>query len=337
MATLTHPRATLSYNGRDVTADLSPYLMELSYTDRLTGEADGLDVLLASPSALDTRWLSDWYPDKGVTLAATLGYAGGPQVASGEMEVDEIEIDAPPLQVRIRAIAAGLTRQARTRIGRAYENKKLSQIVDEVAQRLGAKRAGTIDPDPQLDRVTQYQEGDWAFLHRLLREYGYTVKLTDNNQTLAVARPKTLAEQEPVATLTPALITAWRYRDKITDVPQKVAVKHHDPAKGRVTVAEKADGGEHAEDVRLIHRRARSPEDAAAQAEGEAERHAIDKTALSLTLPGDPAIVAGSVIALAGFARLGGRYLVTEARHSISRSGYTLEIDTRRLPDAGNP
>lgn len=332
------PRATLVYNGRDVTADLSPYLMEVAYTDRLTGEADGLDVLLASPSVRDTRWLADWYPDKGVTLAATLGYAGGPQVATGEMEVDEIEIDAPPLRVRIRAIAAGITRQARTRIGKAYEDKTLSQIVDEVAARLGAKRAGRIDPDPRLDRVTQYQEGDWAFVHRLLAEYGYTVKLTGNNKTLAVARPKTLSAQAPVATLTPGRVTAWRYRDKITDAPQKVAVKHHDPAKGDVTAAEKTPGGEHAEDARLIHRRARSPEDAAAQAEGEAERRAIDKTALSLTLPGDPAIVAGSVVQLAGFARLDGRYLVTEARHGITRAGYALEIDTRRLPDdAGNP
>lgn len=331
MAPLTHPRATLIYNGRDVTADLSPYLMEVAWTDRLTGEADGLDVLLASPSGLDTRWLSDWYPDKAVTLSATLGYAGGPQAATGEMEVDEIEIDAPPLQVRVRAIAAGLTRRARTRIGRAYENKRLSQIVDEVAARLGAKRAGRINPDPLLDRVTQYQEGDWAFVSRLMREYGYTVKLTDNNRTLAVARPKTLSEQEPVATLTPGLVSAWRYRDKITDVPQRVTIRHHDPAKGGLTDADKTAGVEHAEDVRLIHRRARSSKDAAAQSEGEAERHTIDKTALSLTMPGDPAIVAGSVIALSGFARIDGRYLVTEARHSISRSGYALEIDTRRL------
>lgn len=333
MATLTHPEATITYNGRDVTADLSPYLMEIAWTDRLTGEADSLDVRLAAPSALQTRWLADWYPDKGMTLSATLGYRGAAQVATGEMEVDEIEIESPPLAISIRAIAAGLSRQVRTRIGKAYEAMRLSQIVDAIAARMGAKRAGTIDPDPMLDRVTQYQEGDWAFLSRLLREYGYSVKLTDNNKTIAVARAKTLAEQEDVATLTPSLITAWRYRDKITDVPQKVEVRHHDPAKGSVTTAEKKSGGDSAEDVVLVHRRVRSPEDAAAQAEGEEERHAIDKTALTLTLPGDPAIVAGVIVKLDGFQRLDGRYLVQEARHSISRGGYVLEIDTRRLPD----
>ena len=332
MASLTHPAVELLYNGRDVTADLSPYLMSATYTDRLSGEADDLDVELASPSVRDTRWLADWYPDKGVTLQMRYGYRDRLLGDTGEMEVDEIDIAAPPLSVRIRALSAGITRQARTRLGRAYENLRLSQIVDAVAARLGAKRAGRIDPDPLLDRVTQYQEGDWAFLRRLLAEYGYTIKLTENNKTLAVARADHLAEQDDVAVLAPALITAWRYRDKISDVPQKVEVKHHDTQSALVYGKDAATGEVKPADVRRIHRRARSPEDAAAQAEGEAERHAVDKTALELSLPGDPALVAGAIVRLEGFARLDGRYLIVEARHTFSRAGYTTDLQTRRLP-----
>ena len=332
MASLIHPAVELLYNGRDVTADLSPYLMSATYTDRLSGEADDLDVELASPSVRDTRWLADWYPDKGVTLQMRYGYRDRLLGDTGEMEVDEIEIAAPPLSVRIRALSAGITRQARTRLGKAYENKRLSEIVDIVAKRMGAKRAGRIDPDPLLDRVTQYQEGDWAFLRRLLAEYGYTIKLTENNKTLAVARADHLAEQDDVAVLAPAIITAWRYRDKISDVPQKVEVKHHDTQSALVYGKDAATGEVKPADVRRIHRRARSPEDAAAQAEGEAERHAVDKTALELSLPGDPALVAGSIVRLEGFARLDGRYLIVEARHSISSTGYTTDLQTRRLP-----
>lgn len=332
MASLTHPAVELLYNGRDVTADLSPYLMSATYTDRLSGEADDLDVELASPSVRDTRWLADWYPDKGVTLQMRYGYRDRLLGDTGEMEVDEIDIAAPPLQVRIRALSAGITRQARTRLGRAYENLRLSQIVDAVAARLGAKRAGRIDPDPLLDRVTQYQEGDWAFLRRLLAEYGYTIKLTENNKTLAVARADHLAEQDDVAVLAPALITAWRYRDKISDVPQRVELKHHDTQSALVYGKDAATGEVKPLDVRRIHRRARSPEDAAAQAEGEAECHAVDKTALELSLPGDPALVAGSIVRLEGFARLDGRYLIVEARHTLSRAGYTTDLQARRLP-----
>lgn len=332
MAPMIHPAVSLIYNGRDVTADLSPYLMGLAYTDRLSGDADSLDVELASPSARDTRWLADWYPDKGVSLRARFGYRDRLIGDTGEMEVDEIAIESPPLAVRLRALAAGVTRQARTRIGRAYENIRLSAIVDAVAGRLGAWRAGRIDPDPMLDRVTQYQEGDWAFLVRLLAEYGYTVKLTDNNRTLAVARASHLAEQADALVLRPETVTRWRYRDKISDVPQKVEVKHHDSQTAVVYGKDAATGEVKPVDVRRIHRRARSPEDAAAQAEGMAEREAIDKTALELALPGEPMLVAGGIVRLDGYARLDGRYLITEARHRIDASGYVTEIDTRRLP-----
>ncbi len=332
MAPMIHPAVSLIYNGRDVTADLSPYLMGLAYTDRLSGDADSLDVELASPSARDTRWLADWYPDKGVSLRARFGYRDRLIGDTGEMEVDEIAIESPPLAVRLRALAAGVTRQARTRIGRAYENIRLSAIVDAVAGRLGARRAGRIDPDPMLDRVTQYQEGDWAFLVRLLAEYGYTVKLTDNNRTLAVARASHLAEQADALVLRPETVTRWRYRDKISDVPQKVEVKHHDSQTAVVYGKDAATGEVKPVDVRRIHRRARSPEDAAAQAEGMAEREAIDKTALELALPGEPMLVAGGIVRLDGYARLDGRYLITEARHRIDASGYVTEIDTRRLP-----
>ena len=334
MATLTHPAVELIYNGRDVTADLAPYLISITYVDRLTGEADSLDVELASPSALKTRWLDDWYPDKGVTLSARFGYRANLAGQTGEMEVDEIEIESPPLTVRIRALSAGITRRVRTRLGRVYEGRRLSQIVDAVAQRLGAKRAGKIEPDPMLDRVTQYQEGDWAFVRRLLAEYGYTVKLTDNNKTLAVARTSHLAEQDDVAVLTPALVTSWRYRDKVADVPRKVKVKHHDPQAAVVYERDEATGEVESADTRRLHRRARSAEDAAAQAQGEAERDALDKTALEVTLPGNPLLVAGGIVRLNGFQRLDGRYLITEARHAISRSGYTTDIQTRRLHDA---
>jgi len=328
-----HPAVQIVYNGRDVTSDLSPYLMEMSYTDRLTGgEADSLEVTLASPSATDTRWLADWYPDKGVTIEARFGHRDALTGQTGEMEVDEIEIDSPPLSVRIRALSAGVTRQARTRLGRAYENMTLSAIVDAVAARLGAKRAGKIDPDPLLDRVTQYQESDWAFVVRLLSEYGYRVKLADNNKTLAVARAKALAEQEDVRVLMPQTVTRWNYRDKVSDVPRKVKVRHHD-AQAAVVYEYNAETGEvKPADERRIHRRARSAEDAAAQADGQAERDAVDKIALTLTMPGDPALVAGAIVRLSGFARLDGRYLIAEARHTISRAGYVTEIDARRLP-----
>jgi phage protein D len=100
------PQARILYNGRDITADLSPYLMRVSYTDRLTGEADSLDVELAETDAVTSRWLSEWYPDKGMVMSAEIGYAGQALMACGSFDVDEIEVETPPMSIRIRARCA---------------------------------------------------------------------------------------------------------------------------------------------------------------------------------------------------------------------------------------
>lgn len=332
------PQVKLVYNGRDITADLSPYLMRVSYTDRLTGEADGLDVELAETDAIQSRWLADWYPDKGMELRLSYGYAGQPLVSAGAFDVDEIEVSSPPLSIRIRALATGISRAVRTRQGKAYENTTLAAILDEIAGRIGATRKGTV-ADIAIDRVTQYQETDWAFAVRLAREYGYALKLTDNNKVLAVM--KLGEDAPPVRTLTPGDLTRYTYRDRITEVPSRSEARHHDPATGQLVVYRIEKGvvvPDHtvtASDTRKRQVRAKTPEQAKAIAEAEQARHEIDKTSLEAILPGDPLLVAGATVDVAGLARLDGRYLILEARHEISRdAGYATAIQLKRIKEA---
>ena len=50
-----------------------------------------------------------------------------------------------------------------------------------------------------------------------------------------------------------------------------------------------------------------------------------------VTLIGDPSIAAGVVIAVKGFGSFDGNFIVEEARHSVSSSGYTTELRLRRV------
>jgi hypothetical protein len=327
----------VTYNGRDITADLTPYLMRVTYTDQLTGEADSMDVELADTDAVQSRWLADWYPDQGMEMAAEIGYAGQPMLSTGSCDVDEIEIATPPLMVRIRALATGISRSVRTRIGSRYEQTTLAAILDQIAQRIGAKRQGEVEQIP-IDRVTQYQETDWAFAVRLAREYGYALKLTDNNRSLAVL--KLGAEAEPVRTLTTGDMTRLAYRDRITEVPSRSEVRYHDPATGQLVVSGVSHGRlipverVAAADTRKRHVRATTLAQAQALAEAEQARHEIDKTSLEVQLPGDTRLVAGATVDVTGWSRIDGRYLIITARHEISRSsGYTTMLLLKRIKE----
>lgn len=330
------PAVEIEYNGRDITADLSPYMARFSFVDRLNGEADSLDIELAETHHSVSPWLDAWYPDKAMEVVARFGYANSPLVLAGSFEVDEVSIDSPPLTVRIRALATGISRSVRTRQGRAYENTTLAAIADQVAKRIGAQRLGKIDA-VSLDRVTQYQESDWQFLVRLLREYGYVAKLTDNNKTLAVARLVDLADGA-VRELWPGDLSSWSYRDRITDVPAKSEVSHHDAKTGKLVVY-KVEGGQlvagdtvTASDADKAVARAKTPEQAKAKALAMQERHEADKTSFECTLTGDPALIAGAAVDVRGLAKLNGRYVILEARHDIDAAGgYVTSLSMKRL------
>jgi phage protein D len=330
------PAVAIEYNGRDITADLSPYLSRFSFVDRLSGEADSLDIELAETHHSLSRWLAEWYPDKAMEVVAHFGYAHAPLVLAGHFEVDEVAVESPPMTVRIRALATGITKSVRTRQGRAYENTTLSAIADQVAKRLGATRKGKIEA-VKLDRVTQYQESDWQFVVRLLREYGYVAKLTDNNKTLAVARLADLAEGV-VRELWPGDLSSWSYCDRITDVPARSAVAHHNPKTGKLVIYQ-AEGGQlvpantvTAKDADKKVVRAKTPEQAKAKATAMQERHEADKTSFECVLPGDPALIAGAAVDVRGLSRLDGRYVIQEARHEIDVSGgYATSLSMKRL------
>ncbi|BBD77246.1 phage late control D family protein [Hydrogenophilus thermoluteolus] len=333
------PVVEVTYNGRDITTDLTPYLTRFVFIDRMTGEADTLDLELGEVKADATRWLAEWYPDKGMELSARFGWSHQELVPAGAFDVDEIEIESPPMAIRIRAQSAGVSRAVRSRIGRKYENTTLKGILADVAQRLGAKLSGKIEPDPAIERATQYGETAWQFAVRIAREYGYTVKLTNNNQTLAVSR---LADdQPPVRVLRPSDMTRFSFRDQIADVPARATVRRHDEktgelivygldAKGQAVPVDKVSV-----DERVKVTRAANAQDAEARARAEMERHALDKTSLDVELPGDPLLAAGLAVDVTGWGRVDGRYVIVVAEHVIERgSGYTTRLQLKRIADA---
>lgn len=105
------PLVLLQYDNKDITADISPLLQELTYTDNLEGESDSLDIRLEDA---DGRWISAWYPQHGDTITAQLGYTGSPLLACGVFEIDEIELEGPPDTVIAKALAVRVKHSAYT-------------------------------------------------------------------------------------------------------------------------------------------------------------------------------------------------------------------------------
>ena len=85
---VTLPDYIIQYEQKDITADLKPYLLGISYTDYLGGQSDELQVDFEDA---DGRWLRAWYPDQGDALTLSVGDQFTGMVNWGSFESAEIE------------------------------------------------------------------------------------------------------------------------------------------------------------------------------------------------------------------------------------------------------
>ncbi len=325
-------RYVLTYQQRNITHDIAPHLTSLTYSDRLTGESDEIEIELEDTEG---KWNGAWYPGHGDSLSLGFGWRGAGIRTIGRFEIDEVEPSGPPSSVNIRALATGIRAPVRTIEHKAYENTTLDQVAEQIAQRQGMTLVGSIEPIP-LDRLTQ-QESDLEFLRNLADQYDYAFKITGDR--LVFHRVSELAKGSPVASFTLKQLEDYRIRDQIRDVPSKVSVKHHDPATKKMVAYDVQNGETVAvpssvtksttsADTRKKRKRSASAAESKAQAQAEQAKANRARTAGSISMMGAPFLMSGNVIALTAAGKLTGHYLITGARHTFSRSGYrsTLEV-----------
>lgn len=338
------PAFELAYNGKAITAEVTPYVTAITYTDNLTGESDDLDVELEDT---DGRWINAWYPEKGAVLTLKFGYLGQTLVKAGVFAVDEVNLSAPPSVVKIRALATGVQEAVRTRKGRSYEKTTLAAIAQRIAKRHKMKLIGKVEA-LQIDRATQYHETDLQFLSRLAAEYGYAFKVTENNTKMVFWKTADLHGQKPIRTFTPADMISYNASDKITDVPGDAQVKYHDPKtkklvvygvkEGQTTVVGQTNAGKSASaDTVKMSRRAPTKQAAEAMASAELDRRHLDRTSAEIEIEGDAGLAAGGVVELAGLGRLSGNYTMTKVTHRIARgNGFTSSLELKRVAPPAN-
>lgn len=336
------PVFVIRYEQKDITNDLTPYVRAVTYTDYLSGQSDTLEVELEDT---DGRWIDAWYPGKGDTLSADIGYDNAPLLPCGSFEIDEVEFSFPPSVVVIKALSTGVKKSVRTHQGRAYENTTLAAITQRLAKRNKLTLIGKIR-EIRIDRVTQYMETDVAFLTRLAREFGYAFKIAGSK--LVFSELAELRSTDAAVVLMLQELSQLNLRDKIKDVVQEVKQKYHNPKTkklevygvkdGQVQVVGqssskgKDSGQQVSADTHKMSARAGSKATAQVKAQAALDASNLQQTAGSMTAPGNTKLVAGNTVELQRCGKLGGKYLIESARHRVERSGgYTTELEVKRV------
>jgi uncharacterized protein len=330
---------TIMYNGVDITSDLSASIMDFSYTDAVPGELDDLQLTVEDRERL---WQGSWSPAEGDYIEAVIEVRDwrksgeSTRLPCGRFYIDSVVCSGGSEgdTVTIQAVSLPLdstVRQERRTMN--WENTSLWDIAGEVAAGAGLELHFYVEDNPSYERQDQTDQSDLGFLVGLAQGEGVAAKITGGQ--LILFDEALFEEKAPALTLTRGEdhILSFSFEWSATNAAFRAAeVTYTKASEDKTFTASYSPPGAPETGPVLQVREA-------VDSEGEALRIARKRLRernkqfgkASLTLMGDVRMAAGLTIAVSGWGRYDGKYIVESAAHRIGGGGYTTDIQIRRV------
>lgn len=305
----------IMYEGKDITADFSPMCTSVRYADYWRSQSDEVELEFEDSSHL---LLSQLNPQKGDKLEVMLGPSTIEMLDCGSFEIDDIGFHGPPDAVRLKGLATGIKPGYRTQVTKYWLNKTLGTIAKEIAGKYGLDVTGA-PSGIRLKREYQNGEDDLKFLRRLAERYGYAFKVAHGQ--LVFFKVDSLEGMETVIVVKPETVKQYEFSSAGEPVAQSVGMKYYDPQNKELVEGsasnDAAAGGEQAN----LDVNAGSKSELDTQAQESMKQRQRDEETISVTMPGNIAVIAGAVAQVSGFGVFDGRYLIKDSKHEVTRSG----------------
>lgn len=252
----------------------------------------------------------------------------------GLFEIDSMDASGPPAQVTIKATSLPYSSTVRIeKKTRAWENIKLSAIANEIARKNRMECMFLSSYDPLYTRREQVQTSDIVFLQKLCGNAGISLKVSANIIVLFDAA----AYESKAAVCTikrgSADVISYRFGTSTNDTKYKDChVSYTDPQTKQTieytyTPRDAPEDGQTLE----INEKVNNREEARQLAMKRLRQKNKAEYSAEFTLTGDTRIVAGVTVTVAGWGIFDGKYILETATHSVTGSGYTLQVKLRRV------
>jgi len=326
------PKFTVLYNNKNITSEISKYMLSLIYNDKTEGESDEIEIQVED---VDLRWQNSWYPEKGAKLTVSIE-----NLKTGVFEIDEINLEGPPDVVTIRGMATGIVNDLRTKKSDAHENKTLKQIAEKVAAKNKLTIQGEI-PEITFGRITQNKETDLGFLKRISQEYGVLFAVRENVITFTSIYD--VEKRNTSFTVDKSDISKFSFKDKADGMIKTASVKSKSAKKNEAVTANldfekyKQEQGYSSDtpvnqDAGVTHTKAENKQQAEAKAKAIMHLSASNQIEGSIDIQGTVLAVAGNNVQVTGFGKLSGKFHIKSSSHKIDKSsGYTVSLEMKRL------
>ncbi len=323
------PEWILTYQGVDITADVSRMVVSITYIDHLDALSGEIEIEVEDH---DQRWQGPWYPGLGDQVNLMMGYRGEPMLPCGDFEIDQLELSGPPDAFTMRGLAAFVTPAMRTANSAGYEGQSLLAIAKTIAAKYGYSVVSAPGAaDLKFNRVTQNGETDLGFLKRLAAEHDF--EFTVRGSSLVFYARSALESAAAVKTVTRADTLRFGFNNRTRHIYKSALVSYQDPTT-KTLIAQTANPAATMPTGDTLKRVVRCENGQQAALKAAAALHANNLRFVegALRTPGSTALSAGNNVTLSGFGNLDGVYLIRSARHHMAREvGYITDVEVRRV------
>ncbi|MFS4437837.1 contractile injection system protein, VgrG/Pvc8 family [Paracoccaceae bacterium GXU_MW_L88] len=310
--------------GEDITTIIEERYLSLTLTDEAGLKADSLDV------RLDNAQGEIAVPSEKADIEVSLGYREFGALPMGVYSDLEATLSGPPDQMSIRCASANISGSLKSQKTRNWDGKSIRDIVATIASEHGLKsvvseaHAGFV-----YEHLAQSGESDINLLTRIGKEHDALVSVKGGT-LLFVKKGEGLSatgEPLPVVLITRQQVGSYRMVKATRGEFASVEAFWQD-AEGATRSKVIVGSGEPVFQIRHNHPTKVEAEKAA---QAKFDEMARGSDTLSLSMPGNPELVAEAQIVTQGFfTEVNGRWSITRVIHRIDSGGYTTEIEAEK-------
>ncbi len=334
---LIRPFAMLHWAGVDVTATLSRYVKSMTYTDVMETKQTGTDTLSLTLFNKDRRFCDAWYPTKGDTLRAGIGWLDEQGQRHewwwGDFSIDAVNFKLGPDDVLIGANAkppASERGNIDNQQCQVRENTSLSRIGETWAKDSGLtfiKAPNT--PDFHFDRIEQRDESTSAFLARLAEQTSVPMAIKGKKLVMGSFE----SERLHIDTLNRDVLTSLNLPDSARTKYAAVEVNGYDQQTQKLFSYRAGDASATGERVKTLHNvdNVKSMADARAYAESylqhgeDGQQQAKGRMSVVNTM-----LTTAHLIEFLNFGKVPNRWKPTTVTTSISGRSWTASAQLAR-------
>lgn len=313
----------LTYNNTNITADVAEDVESFTYTEKATEAADLFDATLM---CVDSKWLNNWRPQKGARVQGTIyvydwiAEGDDRHLSCGDFLLDDLSYSGEPRTMSIGGVSSPLDESfSATKRTQTWENVTLEQIARNIAAR------SALSLQYYGDRITvaveEQDDTDSSFITKLAKKYGLSVKVYSSS--LVVFDREVRKRGAAVRTIQKTEVSSWSWNTTMEGTYTGGQLDYTDSNRDVDLHVQIGSGRRWLK----LNQPTSSVPDGALQLAAALNDANHSITGASVTMMGDPGLVAGQVVALAGFgSAVDGRYYVDEATHEVSNGGYKTSL-----------